>query len=236
MTATDILEELKSLGSDSIKKVLMNHGACEPLFGVKIEELQKIRKRIKKDYRLALDLFDTGNYDAMYLAGLIADDARMSVDDLQRWVERANCHGIAEYTVAWVASEGAHGPEVARRWIDDPSETIAAAGWSTWSSLVTTTPDDRLEIAELERLLERVRTKIHDAPNRVRYTMNGFVIAVGSYVAPLVDRAAAVAEAVGTVTVFMGKTACKVPFAPEYLRKVHDKNGGVAKKRKTAKC
>ena len=34
------------------------------------------QKRIKMDYQLALDLYETGNYDAMYLAGLIADDAR----------------------------------------------------------------------------------------------------------------------------------------------------------------
>jgi len=32
----------------------------EPCFGEKVEELKKIQKRIRKDYRLALDLYDTG--------------------------------------------------------------------------------------------------------------------------------------------------------------------------------
>ena len=76
MTATEIVEELKRLGLDSYKKILRNHCIPEPVFGVKIEELKKIQKRIKKDYQLALDLYDTGIYDAMYLAGLIADDAK----------------------------------------------------------------------------------------------------------------------------------------------------------------
>ena len=75
MTAKAILEEIKPLGRDNYKKVLLNHGVKDPCFGVKIEDLKKIQKRIKKDYRLALDLYDTGIYDAMYLAGLIADDA-----------------------------------------------------------------------------------------------------------------------------------------------------------------
>jgi hypothetical protein len=48
---------------------------------VKVEELKKIQKQIKKDYQLALDLYDTGVYDAMYLAGLIADDLKMSKKD-----------------------------------------------------------------------------------------------------------------------------------------------------------
>ncbi len=89
MTAKEILAELKPLGSDSYKRVMFNHGVKEPFFGVKISELKKIQKRIKKDYQLALDLYDTGNYDAMYLAGLIADDARMTKKDLQRWIANA---------------------------------------------------------------------------------------------------------------------------------------------------
>jgi len=36
--------------------------------------VKKIQKRIKKDYQLARDLYDTGICDAMCLAGLIADD------------------------------------------------------------------------------------------------------------------------------------------------------------------
>ncbi|MCI0538939.1 MAG: DNA alkylation repair protein [Verrucomicrobiales bacterium] len=91
MTAKEILEEIKPLGVESLKKMLFtNYGVKEPCFGVKIGDLKKIQKRIKVDYQLALDLYDTGNYDAMYLAGLIADDARMRKKDLQRWVEKAD--------------------------------------------------------------------------------------------------------------------------------------------------
>ena len=44
-----LVEELKSLGSETTKRVLMKHGAQEPFFGVKIEHLKKIQKRIKMD-------------------------------------------------------------------------------------------------------------------------------------------------------------------------------------------
>jgi len=37
MTAADILAELKPLGKESYKKVLLNHGIAEPLFGVSVE-------------------------------------------------------------------------------------------------------------------------------------------------------------------------------------------------------
>jgi hypothetical protein len=42
-------------------------------------------------------------------------------------------------------------------------------------------------------------------------------------------------EKIGEVTVDMGNTSCKVPFAPDYIRKV-EKRGTIGKKRKSAKC
>src|SRR5882762_9277355 len=128
MTAQEILTEIKPLGRDSYRNVLFNHGIPEPCYGVKIEELKKIQKRIKMDYRLALDLYDTGNYDAMYLAGLIADDAQMTKKDLQRWAEKA-CEPLAGSTVPWVAAGSPHARELALEWIESEDDFVAVAGW-----------------------------------------------------------------------------------------------------------
>ena len=73
MTAKQILEEIKPLGSDSYKRVIFNHGVKEPCFGVKISALQKIVKRVKKDYQLALDLYDTGIQTAEKIGPVMAD-------------------------------------------------------------------------------------------------------------------------------------------------------------------
>jgi 3-methyladenine DNA glycosylase AlkD len=235
MTAEDILNEIKPLGQESYKKILLNHGIKEPVFGVKIEHMKKIQKRIKKNYQLALDLYDTGIFDAMYLAGLIADDQKMTKKDLQHWVENVNGSMTCEYTVPWVAAESLHGREVALKWIDSKKECIAAAGWATLSSLVGIKDDADLDLSQLKQLLERVQKTIHDQPNRVRYTMNGFVISVGSYVKSLTPLALQTAAKIGTVNVNVGDTACKVPDAAEYIKKVQ-KRGSIGKKRKTAKC
>jgi hypothetical protein len=64
--------------------------------------------------------------------------------------------------------------------------------------------------------------------------MNGFVIAVGAYVATLTDVALETAKKMGQVSVDMRGTACKVPYAPDYI-----KNRGMRCDRqetKTVKC
>src|SRR5205807_2090755 len=104
---------------------------------------------------------------------------------------------IGEFTVAWVAAEGPHGWELAREWIDSDRETTAAAGWSTLSSLVGIKPDAELDINGLRSLLDRVARTIHGQPNRARHCMNGFVIAVGCYVAELTAAALETAAAMG---------------------------------------
>jgi len=233
MTAQEIISEIKPLGSDSYKKVLFNHGVKEPCLGVKIGDLKKIQKRIKKDYQLALDLYDTGVYDAMYLAGMIADDARMTKKDLQRWADKAYGAALGT-TVSSVAAGSPVGYELAMEWIESKKECVAAAGWSTLSDIVSTRDDGKLDVTELKRLLQRVQKTIHQAPNTVRYTMNSFVICVGSYVRALTDLALEIGEKIGPVAVDMGNTACEVPFAPDYIRKVQ-KRGTIGKKRKGAK-
>ncbi len=235
MSAKNILDELKSLGDEQAKKTMLRHGAREPVFGVKVEHLQKIRKRIKMDYALALELFDTGNSDAMYLAGLIADDAKMTKKDLQKWVEAAYWPWLSEYTVPWVASSGPHGPELALKWMDSKKDNIASAGWSTYRSLVAIKDDAELDMDELKKLLQRVETTIHDQPNRTRYCMNGFVIAVGSHIKAMTDLALKTAARFGEVIVDMEGTACKMPSVAEAIAKVKAR-GAHGKKRKSAKC
>jgi 3-methyladenine DNA glycosylase AlkD len=236
MNAEDILEALRPLGRESYKRVLCkNHGVKEPCFGVPISELKKFQKRIKKDYQLALDLYDTLNYDAMYLAGLIADDARMTQKDLQHWVEKAYGCSLTGFTVPWVTAGSPHGHEMALEWIESAKPVIASAGWATLSSLVSIKADAELNLSELKRLLQRVHETIRQAPDVVRYHMNFFIIAVGSYVGPLTEFALQIGERIGPVTADLGNNDCQVPFAPDYIRKV-EKRGSIGKKRKTAKC
>lgn len=235
MTKEEVLKELESYGNEGTKRVYLNHGAKEPLFGVKVGDLKKIVKKVKKNHQLSLELFATGNADAMYLAGLIADENQISEEDLQQWASQANFYWVSEYAVAWVAAESRFGWELGLEWIESDKENVATTGWSTLSSFAGITPDDELDIEKYSQLLDRVEKEIHSSKNRVRYTMNGFVIAVGAYIEALHEKANAVAKNIGKVSVEMGGTACKVPLATEHIKKVVDR-GSLGKKRKEARC
>lgn len=237
MNIEQVMSQLEPLGSAGYRRILGSHGIPQPMFGVKIADMKRLLKewRIKKDHQLALDLFDTGNYDARYLAGLIADERNMSRDELSEWARTANCSALRQCTVAWVSAESQYGLELARQWIDSGEEALASTGWATLGGIVALRPDSELDIGELRGLLLRVQQQIHAQPNDVRYTMNNFVIGVGCYVTELTEMAMQVGEQIGRVSVDMGDTACRVPYAPDYMRKVQA-HGSIGKKRKTVRC
>lgn len=235
MTATEVLKELEGYADAQTKKTLMTHGAQEPLFGVKIADLKKILKKTKKNHELSLELYKTGNSDAMYLAGLMADETKITENDLDQWVENAYWLYLNEYAVPWVASETPFGFSIGLKWITSENENTACAGWATLSSFAAVHTDDTLDIKKYSELLDFVEKNIHSSPNRVKRSMNAFVIAIGSFIKELNDKALKTAKNIGKVEVILAGTACKTPLATEYINKVVNA-GKLGKKRSSARC
>ncbi len=235
MTVSEIMKQLEEYGDENTKRTLLNHGAKEPFFGVKVADLKKILKQTKKNHELSLELYKTGNSDAMYLAGLMADEKKITKEELNEWLDKAYWYYLNEYTVPFVAAETDFGMELGLQWIESAEERVASAGWMTLASYAGVHKDEDLDIGLYGELLERIGNDIHEADNRVRYTMNGFVISVGMYLGELTQKSMEIARKIGKVHVEMGGTACKVPLAEEYILKAVDK-GRVGKKRKSARC
>ena len=236
-TLSTVMADLKSKASEKTRATYIRHGApADRTLGVSVADMKLIAKTLKKQQALACEIYDTGTFDAMYLAGMVADGALLTRKQLQAWADAAaDMPMISEYTVPWVALESSDPRAVAMEWIKSKKERVAAAGWCTYSGILATTPDDKLDLVEIETLLKSIPAKIGAAPNRVRYTMNNFIISVGTYVMPLLKQANATAKQIGEVSVDVGDTACEIPVATERIAKTHA-DGRAGKKRKTIRC
>jgi 3-methyladenine DNA glycosylase AlkD len=236
-TVATVMAELKRKGTEKMRAMYVRHGMeSAKTYGVSMADLKVMAKGMKGQQELACELYATGCLDAMYLAGMVADGAKMSRKQLNGWAEgTGDLQMIADYTVPWVAVENVDGARYAMEWIKSKKEFVASAGWCTYSGLLATKPDAELDLKEIEGLLAVIVKQIHNAPNRVRYTMNNFVIAVGTYVQPLGKQAKAAAREMGVVTVDMGDTACEVRSAAAQIEKIA-KAGKVGKKKKTIRC
>ena len=71
-TVAEVMTELKKKGNPLRIKVFAPHGGPADLFGVSVADMKVIARKIKGEQELACELYDTGNGDAMYLAGMVA--------------------------------------------------------------------------------------------------------------------------------------------------------------------
>ena len=87
MDLETVMQELEALGKERMKKMYISNGAHEPVFGVATGAMKPLSKKIKINQELAEELYATGNYDAMYFAGIIADPKAMTESDYDRWMD-----------------------------------------------------------------------------------------------------------------------------------------------------
>lgn len=216
MTLKQALATLKSLGSAPTRKTYGRHGVTGDLFGVKYGDMRKVASRIKQDHDLALALWDSGNHDARVLATMIADPDRLDARVLARWIKDVDNHVLSS-AFAGIARQGAAGRKLMPKWMASRAEWPAATGWMMLAGLLpeggVVTP------AEAREHLATITKEIHDRPNRVKYSMNTALIALGAFIPGLEEEAVRAARQIGQVEVDHGLTNCETPLAEPYIRK-----------------
>ncbi|BAH41958.1 conserved hypothetical protein [Brevibacillus brevis NBRC 100599] len=230
-----VMQELEALGKERTKKIYLSNGAHEPLFGVATGAMKPIARKIKINQPLAEQLYATGNYDAMYFAGVIADPKAMTKADFDRWMDSAYFYMLSDYVVAVTLSEADIAQEVADQWITSGEELRMSAGWSCYCWLLGNRPDHEFSVTKLANMLETVKKTIHDAPERTKYAMNQFIYTVGTSYLPLHDKAVEIAKEVGPVEVQKDKAKSKFLNAYDHIQKAVSKDQ-LGFKRKHVRC
>jgi len=230
-----VMQELKALGKERSKKIYISNGAYEPLFGVATGAMKPLAKKIKKNQPLAELLYATGNYDAMYFAGIIADPMTMTEADFERWIDAAYFYMLSDYVVAVTLAETDFAQAIADKWIASGDELKMSAGWSCYCWLLGNRPDAEFSASKISSMLEQVKNTINDSPDRTKSSMNNFLYTVGISYLPLHDKAVETAKAVGPVEIKRDKKKSGILHASEAIQKDVDK-GQLGFKRKNVRC
>ncbi|MEH7086739.1 DNA alkylation repair protein [Neobacillus drentensis] len=235
MDLETVMQELEALGKERTKKIYISNGAHEPLFGVATGAMKPLAKKIKKNQSLADQLYATGNYDAMYFAGIIADPMIMTEEDFERWIDGAYFYMLSDYVVAVTLAETNIAQDIADKWIASGEELKMSAGWSCYCWLLGNRPDSEFSESKMASMLDQVRNTIHDSPDRTKSAMNNFIYTVGISFVPLHENAVETAKAVGPVEIKRDKKKSSILLASENIQKEIDR-GKLGFKRKYVRC
>lgn len=235
MEFTEVMNELEALGTDYNKKRYVSNGAQEPVFGVATGKMKPMRKQIKINQELAEKLYATGNYDAMYFAGVIADPKAMTIEDYERWIDDAYFFMLSDYVVAVTLSESDIAEEVADKWIHSGDELRMSAGWSCYCWLLGSRKDEEFNLDKLSNMLDTVEETIQNMPERTKYAMNNFIYTVGTSYIPLHEKALKIADSVGEVEIKRDNKKAQILNAYENIQTQVEKDR-IGFKRRYVRC
>jgi len=217
MDAQEVLATLKKLGRPQTAAIYRRHGAGDDVCGVLTSEIGKLKKKIKVDHALAQELWRTGNAEARMLALQVADPARVTKSDADRFVKDGPVRFVGCY-LADLVVRTAHAGDTMRRWMKSKDELTREMGYMVVSHRLKADAD-AIDDAAAGEVLETIEREIHASPNWARYGMNNALIAIGVYKPALRKAAVAAAKRIGKVEVDHGETNCKTPEAAGYIEK-----------------
>lgn len=217
MSLAEVMLALEKAGSEQIRKAYLRQGAAAPLFGVAFGTLATLMKRIGVDQELALELWDTGNYDARNLAAKICDPAKMTSRRLDQWARTYPPARFSGAYVGIVAGESPHAGKKASQWLASTNAGERRAGWALLGNLASrsTTIAD----AWFEKRLAEIERTIHAVPNAERHFMNMALVEIGGRSAGLKKSALGAAKRIGKVESADDHASCRTPDAARTIEK-----------------
>jgi len=172
------------------------------------------------------------NVDAMYLSQFVVNETKICKSDLEQVIECTNYYMILDNVVAPLL---ARNQELLKdslyEYLNSDNPRKQQVAYSAYSIMLGSYDDADIDYQHVKQTIAYVKTNIHDAENRVRYSMNNFLIAAGAANKYITNLSKEAAKAIGKVHVSMGKTSCKVPDAFSYIVKIEER-GTIGKKRK----
>jgi hypothetical protein len=232
MTYEQVVDFLISKGSEQTIKIYKSHGADIDLYGVSIANLKSIAKKLKGRHDIGMRLLYSNNVDQIYLSQYVLDPTKLHKEDFEYVIASSNYYMILDNVVApLIARNEALAFDLLYEYLDDINPRKRQVAYSLYGMILGSYNDTLIDYDHVMKTLEVVKKEIHNEQNRVRYSMNNFIIAAGASNLDITEYSKGIALEVGKVDVFMGKTSCKVPDALPYIKRI-EAMGNIGKKRK----
>ncbi|HTH81552.1 MAG TPA: DNA alkylation repair protein [Mucilaginibacter sp.] len=130
MTTEQVIEQLKQKADERYHTGMMRFGIkTDKALGVKVPELRKMAKAIKKDHELALQLWDTGIHEARILATMIADPAQVTAAQIDAWVNDFDSWDVCDQACGNLFDRTPYAIEKALEFSASEQEFVKRAGF-----------------------------------------------------------------------------------------------------------
>ena len=182
MKADDVLRRLAALGTAEVREGMLRFGInSAKSFGVKTPLLKEFAREVKRQaedrHALALELWETGNYDARAVAFLIDDPKRVTLQQMDAWAADFDNWATVDGTCCYLFCRTPFAYEKAVEWADAEPEYVKRSGFSLMAYLAV--HDKKALDEKLAVLLPIIERESNDDRNFVRKAVNWALRQIG---------------------------------------------------------
>ena len=136
MDLKQVISELKSLENPANKAGMARFGInVENALGISMKSLEPISKRIKKNHKLGLELWETEIHEARILAILISEADKLTFEQVENWVNDFASWDICDQACLKLFRKSSVAVERIDDWIRNEKEFVRRAGFALLATL-----------------------------------------------------------------------------------------------------
>lgn len=212
----ETLSQLQALTNDKMFKHNQKIGVGDNQYGVKLGDIKAMAKKIKTNHGLAMELWQTGNLDAMLLATLLLDLKLLSANDMDKLVRSVKFVPVADWFSAYVLKLHPDKETLRKKWMVTKDSWAARAGWALTTGRVVRSAEG----LDLKALLDRIEKEMNKAAPEVQWTMNFVLGEIGINFPEHRKRAIAIGEKLGMYRDYPVSKGCTSPFVPIWVNEM----------------
>jgi 3-methyladenine DNA glycosylase AlkD len=216
MTVKNVLDllakNLSERGIEAWKKIKFDDLDS---YGIGLTQLKSLAKKIPRDHELALQLWESKNYDAKIMGILIDDPEKVSREQIERQLKNCSFWMLSHIYCSTLLNKTVFAEDIAVEWADDKNDIRRRCSYLLIYQLAQN--NKKLHNRFFEEYLARIAKAIRTEENFVKDAMNNALFMIGRRNLELNARAIAVAGKIGKINVEYGDNSCKALNVMEHL-------------------
>jgi 3-methyladenine DNA glycosylase AlkD len=222
MEKNEIIKYLYAHSDAKVKKHLSQRKGSYEVIGVTMKDIRALGTKLKKNEKLAIELYDTHIFEAMMLATFIMPEHQMTTRLATKWALSAESSQIIDQGLSPLMMKMKDRNEMINAWYLDQDVNLRYAGYSLFSSYFRGESLSTLDQALGERVLSTIKDIILNEPLLIQNAMNNAVVMAGLHVPTLVEKATEVAMHIGHIMPLVARNQCNIQSAYDYLARYKD--------------
>jgi 3-methyladenine DNA glycosylase AlkD len=178
MTAPEVLAWLERRGTKRNRDGMARYAIVAPhAYGVSVGDLRSLGKRLGTDHALAQALWKTGWYEARMLSAFVADPARVTPAQMDRWTRDFDNWAICDHLCFHLYDRTPHAWKKIDQWGGRKEEFVKRAAFALLASVALhdkATPD-----APFKKTLRLIERAAYDERNFVKKGVSWALRSVG---------------------------------------------------------